>query len=192
MTDTYTVTQADRDAAAEYFQLIGRGGQAEMVREGSRYRATAEAFGRHRAEAITTLQAENVRLREALNKIAIDEDSMLHWTDKQFRNRSYDTAKAVRALKDLNLVSENDKLQSELADTKAMLFATAEAAATHLKQLAEAREALEKASTALQWLAENSPDCMGWTGHNHENGPWPHIKEVADEISAALKDQSHD
>jgi hypothetical protein len=66
-----------------------------------------------------------------------------------------------------------------------------EAITTLQSQLAEAREALATASTTLQWLAEHSPDCMGWTGHNHENGPWPCIKEVADEISAALKDQSH-
>jgi hypothetical protein len=33
-------------------------------------------------------------------------------------------------------------LQAQLADTKTMLFATAEAAATHLKQLAKALEAL--------------------------------------------------
>jgi hypothetical protein len=54
MTDTYTVTQADRDCL--HAMNIPASADDLLI------------VARHRTEAITTLQAENARLREALEE----------------------------------------------------------------------------------------------------------------------------
>ena len=46
------VTQADRDAAGAYFSDLGLDGDARAACEGPRFKATAEAFARHRIASV--------------------------------------------------------------------------------------------------------------------------------------------
>jgi len=76
-------------------------------------------------------------------------------------------------------------LQGQLADTKTKLFATAEAAATHLKQLAEARKALTPNDrTKCAYIGAFKFDQQtGWDEDGLEiyqtiTVPWPTTTEI--------------
>ena len=61
------VTQADRDAGAEFWAFLGQHGSAEECRSGTGFRATAEAFARHREAAEAASKAREAALVEAIN-----------------------------------------------------------------------------------------------------------------------------
>lgn len=46
-----SVTQADREAAASFWEFMGQAGSAELCRQGKGFRNTAEHFARHRTTA---------------------------------------------------------------------------------------------------------------------------------------------
>jgi hypothetical protein len=75
MTDTYTVTQADRDAAwnnqdTVYKTLTDAERKTRWMRGDYDHNTAIQAFARHRTEAITTLQSQLADAREALKRIA--------------------------------------------------------------------------------------------------------------------------
>lgn len=87
---TYTVTQADRDAAADWVQgQYGCQGMTARVLDGTVYGALSKAFARHRietleraaeahAEAITAKDADIARLREALEPFRAGEWPLIY------------------------------------------------------------------------------------------------------------------
>lgn len=69
MTAPVTVTQADREAAADYLTSLGQAGSARLCRESKGWRFTAEAFARHRQQAEAASAAQVAELVEALREI---------------------------------------------------------------------------------------------------------------------------
>ncbi len=62
------VTQADRDAGAEFWAFLGQHGSADQCRNGKGFRATAEQFARHRATATAPLEARIALLEGAMGE----------------------------------------------------------------------------------------------------------------------------
>jgi hypothetical protein len=63
------VTQADRDAGAEFWTFLGQQGSAEQCRNGTGFRDTAQAFARHRHTATAEALEAMRDAREALVNI---------------------------------------------------------------------------------------------------------------------------
>jgi len=86
------VTQADRDAGAEFWTFLGQQGSAEQCRNGTGFRDTAQAFARHRHTATAEALEAMRDAREAL-------EAMVRWANGNGDTGGYPGTEVGQALR---------------------------------------------------------------------------------------------
>jgi hypothetical protein len=90
MSAPVTVTQADRDAAADYLASIGQPGSADICRAGKGWTLTAQAFAASRIATEAAFRAREAELVEALERVFNFAIAAQHQIDPDWNGEFFD------------------------------------------------------------------------------------------------------